>query len=121
MFYYAACHNHGIYFLATSPNGDVAFLINGKLFLGRVIIKNWAKECDTSLGEEGVLYRKTVQYNPYDAFGQSISGRNSNKNSGYGRELSCYGIKEFVNIKSVWVDGLKTTFIEVIYFVKSPR
>ena len=25
------------------------------------------------------------------------------KKSGYGRELSHYGIKEFVNIKSVWV------------------
>jgi succinate-semialdehyde dehydrogenase/glutarate-semialdehyde dehydrogenase len=27
------------------------------------------------------------------------------KLSGYGRELSSYGIKEFVNIKSVWIGG----------------
>lgn len=25
------------------------------------------------------------------------------KNSGYGRELSSYGIREFVNIQTVWI------------------
>jgi acyl-CoA reductase-like NAD-dependent aldehyde dehydrogenase len=35
------------------------------------------------------------------------------KRSGYGRELSSYGIREFVNIQSVWIgpkiDGTVTT------------
>ena len=47
----------------------------------------------------GVFVNSMVKSDPRMPFGGT-------KFSGYGRELSEYGIKEFVIIKSVWVEGL---------------
>jgi succinate-semialdehyde dehydrogenase / glutarate-semialdehyde dehydrogenase len=48
--------------------------------------------------EAGMVYiNHLVESTPEIPFGGA-------KNSGYGRELSYYGIREFTNIKTVWID-----------------
>jgi succinate-semialdehyde dehydrogenase / glutarate-semialdehyde dehydrogenase len=48
--------------------------------------------------EAGMVYiNRMVESTPEIPFGGA-------KNSGYGRELSHFGIREFTNIKTVWID-----------------
>jgi len=48
--------------------------------------------------EAGMVYiNRMVESTPEIPFGGA-------KNSGYGRELSYYGIREFTNVKTVWID-----------------
>jgi succinate-semialdehyde dehydrogenase / glutarate-semialdehyde dehydrogenase len=60
--------------------------------------------------EAGMVYiNRMTESTPEVPFGGA-------KNSGYGRELSHYGIREFTNIKTVWIDesteGVGTTAAE---------
>lgn len=55
-----------------------------------------AKHFATKIEAGAVFVNGIVKSDPRLPFGGI-------KNSGYGRELSHYGIKEFVNIKSVWI------------------
>jgi succinate-semialdehyde dehydrogenase/glutarate-semialdehyde dehydrogenase len=72
---------------------------NTKFGLGASV---WTKDADkgrkmASLIESGsVFINGIVKSDPRLPFGGI-------KNSGYGRELSGYGIKEFVNIKTIWI------------------
>ncbi len=92
--------------------GPVASLIKAKDEYGAIAIANdsqfglgaslWtsniskAKELARKIESGSVFVNGMVKSDPRLPFGGV-------KNSGYGRELSHYGIKEFVNIKTVWI------------------
>lgn len=72
---------------------DVPYGLGGSLWT-RDIEK--AKEVASKLETGGIFINSMFKSDPRLPFGGV-------KKSGYGRELSHYGIKEFVNIKTVWV------------------
>ncbi len=92
--------------------GPVAILIKAKDEADAIRIAN-----DTEFGLGASLWTKNVErgkelVRDIDAGAVFINGLvksdprlpfGGTKRSGYGRELSHYGIKEFVNIKSVWI------------------
>ncbi|RJQ57305.1 MAG: aldehyde dehydrogenase family protein, partial [Stygiobacter sp.] len=58
--------------------------------------KEKAKQLAARIESGSVFINGMVKSDPRLPFGGI-------KNSGYGREISHYGIKEFVNIKTVWI------------------
>ena len=72
---------------------------NSKFGLGASVWTNdplKARALAAEIESGGVFINGIVKSDPRLPFGGI-------KNSGYGRELSSYGIKEFVNIKTIWV------------------
>ena len=72
---------------------DSSFGLGASLWTNNV---ERAKEFAVVIETGSVFINGMVKSDPRLPFGGT-------KNSGYGRELSSYGIKEFVNIKTVWM------------------
>lgn len=85
---------------ARDENEAIALANNTMFGLGSgIITRNLERgECIALQLEAGSSFvNKLVASDPRLPFGGI-------KNSGYGRELSGYGIKEFTNIKTIWID-----------------
>lgn len=86
--------------MAKTDNEAIALANNSVFGLGSgVITRNLERgECIALQLEAGSSFvNKLVTSDPRLPFGGI-------KNSGYGRELSGYGITEFMNIKTIWID-----------------
>ncbi|MBP0902372.1 NAD-dependent succinate-semialdehyde dehydrogenase [Mariniflexile gromovii] len=85
---------------ATNDTEAMALANNSKFGLGAGVItsnKEKGEALALQLEAGNCFVNKLVASDPRLPFGGV-------KESGYGRELSGYGIKEFVNTKSVWID-----------------
>lgn len=78
---------------AISIANNSPFGLGASIWTGNIEL---AKQMATKIESGCVFINGMVKSDPRLPFGGI-------KNSGYGRELSHYGIKEFVNIKSVWI------------------
>ncbi|MCE7054236.1 NAD-dependent succinate-semialdehyde dehydrogenase [Algoriphagus sp. AGSA1] len=85
---------------ATDENEAIALANNSQFGLGSGVItsnRERGEKVALQLEAGSSFVNRLVASDPRLPFGGI-------KNSGYGRELSGYGIREFVNIKSIWVD-----------------
>jgi succinate-semialdehyde dehydrogenase/glutarate-semialdehyde dehydrogenase len=86
--------------LADSPEHALELSNQSKFGLGMQLFSQSesAKKLFTEEAEEGAVFiNAMVKSDPRLPFGGI-------KNSGYGRELSMEGIREFTNIKTIWID-----------------
>ncbi|TXD48960.1 NAD-dependent succinate-semialdehyde dehydrogenase [Polaribacter sp. IC073] len=85
---------------AKDENEAIALANNSTFGLGSGVLTNNSKRGEKialQLEAGNSFVNKLVASDPRLPFGGI-------KNSGYGRELSSYGIREFVNTKSIWID-----------------
>ncbi|MDR7127979.1 succinate-semialdehyde dehydrogenase/glutarate-semialdehyde dehydrogenase [Algoriphagus sp. 4150] len=85
---------------AKDENEAIALANNSQFGLGSGVItsnRERGEKVALQLEAGSCFVNKLVTSDPRLPFGGI-------KNSGYGRELAGYGIREFVNIKSIWVD-----------------